>query len=68
MDSSELNGRNSRAFSIEEFCRIYSIGRTTAYAEMSAGRLKRRKVGKRSLITRDDAEAWLRALPESIDG
>jgi len=52
-----------RAFSIDEFCRRYDIGRTTAYAEIAAGRLRRRKVGKRSLITEDDAEAWLRALP-----
>jgi excisionase family DNA binding protein len=48
-----------RAFSIDEFCRRYGIGRTTAYAEIAAGRLRRRKVGKRSVITEDDAEAWL---------
>lgn len=52
-----------RAFGIAEFCRRYGIGRTTAYAEIAAGRLRRRKVGKRSLITEDDAEAWLKCLP-----
>jgi hypothetical protein len=69
MDNSDSNARKTpgRAFSIKHFCRIYDIGRTTAYGEMTAGRLKRRKVGKRTLITQDDAEAWLRALPESID-
>jgi hypothetical protein len=54
---------NQRAFGIDEFCRRYGVGRTTAYAEMTAGRLQRRKVGKRSLITEDDAEAWLASLP-----
>ena len=54
-----------RAFSIDEFCRRYGIGRTTAYAEISAGRLRRRKVGKRSLIAEDDAEAWLDSLLRS---
>jgi hypothetical protein len=52
-----------RAFGIEEFCGRYSVGRTTAYAEMKAGRLRRRKVGKRSIIAQEDAEAWLRWLP-----
>lgn len=56
-------GEAHRAFGVEEFCRRYGVGRTTAYAEMKAGRLSRRKVGKRSIITEDDAEAWLRALP-----
>lgn len=55
----------SRAFSIDEFCRRYGIGRTTAYAEIAAGRLRRRKVRKRSLITEDDAEAWLECLSRS---
>jgi excisionase family DNA binding protein len=54
---------SSRAFDINEFCRRYGIGRTTAYDEIKAGRLRRRKVGKRSLITEDDAEAWLKDLP-----
>ena len=54
---------NRRAFGIDEFCRRYGVGRTTAYAEMTAGRLRRRKVGKRSIITEDDAEAWLASLP-----
>ena len=57
------NTGNRRAFGIDEFCRRYGVGRTTAYAEMTAGRLRRRKVGKRSLITEDDAEAWLARLP-----
>ena len=52
-----------RAFGIKEFCRRYSVGRTTAYAEMKAGRLQRRKVGKRSIIAQEDAEAWLHGLP-----
>jgi excisionase family DNA binding protein len=52
-----------RALSVEEFCRRYSIGRTKAYQELGAGRLRARKVGKRTLITEDDAEAWLSRLP-----
>jgi excisionase family DNA binding protein len=54
-----------RAFPIGEFCRIYGIGRTTAYYEIAARRLRAVKVGRRTLITRDAAEDWLAALPES---
>jgi excisionase family DNA binding protein len=53
-----------RAFSIPEFCRRYGIGRTNAYQEITAGRLRALKVGRRTLITHDAAEAWLAALPE----
>jgi excisionase family DNA binding protein len=53
---------NERAFNIGEFCRRYGIGRTTAYSEVKAGRLALLKVGRRSLITEDDAERWLRNL------
>lgn len=52
-----------RAFSISEFCLRYGIGRTNAYQEIAAGRLRAVKVGRRTLITCDAAEAWLAELP-----
>jgi excisionase family DNA binding protein len=52
-----------RAMSIGEFCQHYGIGRTTAYEEIKRGRLRGLKVGKRTLITEDNAEDWLRRLP-----
>ena len=36
-----------RAFSISEFCFRYGIGRTNAYQEIAAGRLRAVKVGRR---------------------
>jgi excisionase family DNA binding protein len=47
-----------RAYDIPEFCEAYRIGRTTAYAEIAAGRLRARKVGRRRLIGVNDAEEW----------
>lgn len=56
------------AFSVSEFCRCYAIGRTSAYAEIASGRLRTRKVGRRTLILREDAENWAAALPSgSLD-
>jgi excisionase family DNA binding protein len=53
-----------RAFPIREFCRQYGVGRTVTYQEIASGRLRAVKVGRRTLITYDAAEAWLAALPE----
>jgi len=61
MKSNEIS---PRAFSISDFCRRYGIGRTNAYHEIAAGRLRAVKVGRRTLISHDAAEAWLAALPE----
>ena len=45
------------------FCDIYSIGKTSLYREVKAGRLKLRKFGSATRISRDDAEAWAASLP-----
>jgi hypothetical protein len=52
-----------RAFSVAEFCERYGIGRTSAYEEIAAGRLQVAKAGKRTLVSADAAESWLRNLP-----
>ena len=52
-----------RALSIAEFCERYGPRRTKAYEELKSGRLRGRKIGKRTIITEDDAEDWLRRLP-----
>jgi hypothetical protein len=52
-----------RAMSVQAFCERYDIGRTKAYEEINAGRLKARKAGRRTIIIVDDAEDWLGRLP-----
>jgi excisionase family DNA binding protein len=59
----ELQVRSLRAMSIDVFCDRYGLGRTLAYEEIKAGRLRARKVGRRTLIAEDDAEDWLKSLP-----
>ncbi len=51
------------AFSIEDFCKSYSVGKTTAYEEISSGRLHAVKVGRRTLIPENSAAEWLKAQP-----
>ncbi len=48
---------------VADFLARYSIGRTTAYREVAAGRLKMRKLGSATRIARADAEAWASRLP-----
>lgn len=55
-----------RALTVKEFCHQYGIGQTQFYEEVKEKRLTVRKVGRKSLITRDDAEIWLRSLPTLI--
>jgi len=58
---SELEQR--LAYGIDEFCKIANLGRTTLYKDIAEGRLRAVKNGRRTVILRDDAMAFLAALP-----
>lgn len=49
--------------SVSEACRVAGIGRTKIYEAISDGRLKARKLGKRTLVLRGDLQAFLDNLP-----
>lgn len=51
------------AYSIIEAAKTIGISRTSIYVEIAKGRLRVRKVGRRSLISDADLKAWLAALP-----
>jgi hypothetical protein len=53
---------NKRGLSIEEFGKLYGICRSSIYIEIREGRLKARKVGRRTLVAAEDGEAWFAAL------
>lgn len=52
------------ALTIDEFCRWARAGRTMAYAEIKAGRLRAVKIGSRTVIPMENARAWLASLPQ----
>ena len=52
---------NRLGYSIKEACHVSSLGRTTIYGHISAGRLKATHVGRRTIVSAES----LRAL---IDG
>jgi excisionase family DNA binding protein len=54
------------AFSIDEFCNSYGVGKTTAYEEINSGRLHAVKVGRRTLIPEASAAQWLESQPSAV--
>lgn len=50
------------ALSVNDFCRACSIGRSTFYEEVKAGRIRILKAGKRTLIASSEAQRWLNSL------
>lgn len=52
-----------RVFSISEFCERNGLARSTVYEEHHRGRLRIKKVGRKSVIHIDDEAAWLNSLP-----
>ncbi len=58
-----LPGRD--AFSVAEVCARTGIGRDSVYKAIRAGKLKARKLGRRTLITEDDLRRFLASLPQA---
>jgi hypothetical protein len=56
-------GTPSLAFSVESFAAAHDIGRNKVFDEISSGRLKARKVDRRTIITTEDAADWRANLP-----
>jgi hypothetical protein len=52
------------AFTVAEFASWAGISRGTAYNEAQRGNLTLRKIGRRSVILKSEAQRWLHALPE----
>ncbi len=49
--------------SVIEAARQAGVGRSTLYEAIQSGALMARKVGRRTLVTRDDLLLWLSSLP-----
>lgn len=55
---------NCGAFTINQFVTWSNIGRSSVFSYISKGELKTKKLGRRTLILRKDAQAFLDSLPE----
>ena len=59
-----LDKYKKRALTVDDFCFIYSVGRTLVYEEIAATRLHSVKLGKKRLIPTDAAEEWFSNLEQ----
>lgn len=50
-------------YTIAQFVRCFGVSRTALYRLLTSGELNARKIGRRTVITRYDAERWVNALP-----
>ena len=57
-----------RAMSVDEAAKAAGIGRTMLFEEIRKGRITARKVGRRTIITIHEFDAWLKALPAAGKG
>lgn len=51
-------------FSIAQTARFLGIGRSTLYMIIKEGRLPIRKLGRRTLVMRDDLDRFIATLPQ----
>jgi excisionase family DNA binding protein len=56
-----------RAMSVEEAAKAAGVVRTMLFEEIRKGHITARKVGRRTIITIDDLDAWLKSLPTKGD-
>lgn len=54
-----------RAYSVTEFCRTFNVSRTKTFRLLADGTLTRLKLGSKTLIRVDEAEAWFASLQTS---
>lgn len=50
------------ALTVEQACRAAGVSKTCLYREISAGRLRATKIGRRTLITTWSLRAWIEDL------
>lgn len=53
------------AYSVSDVLQMVGIGRTKFYQLVSAGEIKVRKIGNRTIVLAADLDAWLESLPSN---
>jgi hypothetical protein len=51
-------------YTITDLTRLGPLGRTSIYEAIASGQLVARKIGRRTLVLRDDYETFLQRLPK----
>ena len=59
------NGSGRINWSVNDFCHAHGIGRTMFYEEVKRGEIKLIKIGKKTLVSDSEAQAWQRRKAEA---
>jgi excisionase family DNA binding protein len=51
---------------VADFVARYRVSRTATYRLFTSGALRAKKVGRRTMIARSDADRWVSSLPPAI--
>lgn len=54
-----------QAYTVNETIKEIGIGRSKLYAEIKAGKIVPRKIGKKTIFLAKDIEGYLNALPKA---
>ena len=57
---------NNQIFSVLAFAKAHAISRSQTYREIGGGRLNASKIGKRTVITSENAAKWRAGLPSFV--
>lgn len=52
---------NAIAYSVKQTARLLGVGRSSLYEQISSGALRAAKIGKRTIILKEDLQAFLAA-------
>lgn len=58
----EISSLNRAVYSVDDLLSIVPISRTCVYAAVRSGRLRRTKIGRRTVFMASDVAAYLAAL------
>ncbi len=56
----------ARVLTVEQFSAEYGVGVTRVYELLGTRELRAVKIGRRTFIRREDADAWLASLPAYV--
>lgn len=56
------------ARSPDQVAKVVGVGRTKIFEAIKEGKLRARKLGRRTIVTDEDLRAWLASLPQVHQG
>lgn len=66
MELAPPNDAEGESFTVDSFCKAENIGHTKFYEEVNSGRLRAKKIGRKTIVLPEDRRKWRASLPEYV--